>query len=315
MTKKIFVALSSFGECGEEPLNLLKRSGYFYSLNSLGRRLLQKEIIEMGKDFDGVIAGVEPYDDDVLENLPKLRCISRCGVGVDNISLPKCKEKGIAVRNTPDAVIQPVAELTLGLMLDLLKKISYHNALVKSRHWKKETGNLLAGKNVGILGLGRIGRRVAEIMLKLDAKVYGADLSPDQSWAKQKGVKIVSVGELLKVSDILSIHVSVLTDHPFQLSGKEFSMMRPGAFLVNVSRGKIVVEEALFQALSSGQLGGAALDVFSQEPYAGGLCDLPNVVLTPHIATLTHESRLQMEIEATKNLLDFFNPSSKAGRA
>ncbi len=310
MTKKIFIGLSTFGECGSDPLNLLKQSGYFYSINSLRRRLASEEIIQMGKDCEGVIAGVEPYDDDVLENLPKLRCISRCGAGMDNISIEKCKEKGIAIRNTPDVVIQPVAELTLSLILDLLKKVSYHNALLKSRLWQRQPGNLLAGKNVGILGLGRIGRKVAEMMIKLEAKVCGADLFPDQSWAKQKGIELVSIPELLKASDILSLHLSVLADHPFQLRVEEFSMMKPGSFLVNVSRGQLINEEALFNALSSGQLGGAALDVFCKEPYSGKLCDLANVILTPHIATLTQESRLQMEIEATKNLLDFFDSSS-----
>lgn len=311
MKPKIFVALSTFAQHGDEPLKVLRESGFDYSLNSLGRRLSREEVIELGKDADGIVAGVEPYDDYVLDNLPKLYCISRCGSGLDNISLKKAEEKSIKIFNTPDVVVQPVAEFTVGLILDLLKKITFHTLLLKSRKWQKESGSLLAGKKIGILGLGRIGKRVAEILSRLQAEVYGADIFPDTEWAEKTGVKIVSTEELLETVDVLSIHLSHQEDHPFQLGEKEISLMKTGAQLINVSRGQFVDEQALCRALSEGKLAGAALDVFSEEPYTGKLCEIDRVILTPHIATLTEESRLQMEVEATTKLVDFIKFQAK----
>lgn len=304
MKPKILVALSTFAEFGDAPVKLLDESGVDYSLNASGRRLIREEVIEMGKDCDGIIAGVELYDDYVLDHLPKLRCISRCGVGIDNISLEKAKEKGIVIRNTPDVVILPVVELTIGMIFDLIRKLSYHTQLLRSKQWKKKAGALLSGKKVGVLGLGKIGKRVAEVLTKLDADVYGADLFPDQQWATKNGIKIVSNELLLQECDIISIHVSILENNKFVLGKKEIESMKQGAFVINVSRGEVIDEQALYNALKSNRLGGAALDVFREEPYNGPLCELDNVVLTPHIATLTKESRFQMEVEAVKNLLD-----------
>jgi len=303
---KVLVALSTFTEYGDAPLTLLKESGLDYYLNPLGRRLVREEIVEMGKDCAGIIAGVEPYDDYVLDHLPKLRCISRCGVGIDNISLATAKEKGIVIKNTPDVVVLPVVELTMAMIFDLLRRLSYHTRLLRSKQWQKKAGNLLSGKKAGVLGLGRIGRKVAETLVKLGAEVYGADLSPDQKWADENGVKIVSNEALLRESDIISLHVSLLENDKFILGKKEIESMKEGAFLINTSRGEVIDEEALYRALKSNHLGGAALDVFQKEPYEGPLCELENVVLTPHIATLTAESRVQMEVEAVRNLIDFF---------
>ncbi len=306
MKPKIFVALSTFAEFGDAPIRLLEKSGLTFYLNPLGRRLVREEIIEMGNGCEGIIAGVEPYDDFVLENLPELRCISRCGVGIDNISLEKAKDLGITIRNTPDVVILPVVELTIAMIFDLLRRLSYHTSLLRSGKWEKQAGNLLTGKKVGVIGLGRIGKRVAETLTSLGAEVCGSDLIPDQEWAKHAEVQVISTDQLLRECDIVSIHVSVLGDHKFILGKKEIESMRKGSFVVNVSRGELVDERALFEALKSNHLAGAALDVFPKEPYDGPLCELDNIVLTPHVATFTRESRVQMEVEAVENLLRFF---------
>jgi len=305
MRKKIFIALSTFAKHGQEPLEILGQSGFDYFVNPSGRRLVEDELIQMGRDCHGVVAGVEPYKDRVLDNMPYLECISRCGVGIDNIAVGKAKEKGVTILNTPDVVVQPVAELTVAMAFDLLRKLTAHTMLLKSRRWERKTGYLLKGKKVGILGLGRIGKRVAEIMVKLNVEVYGTEISPDKTWLQKEGVHLVSCNELLKISDLLSIHLSCDTKNPFQLGEKEMQMMKKGAMVINVSRGQFIDEPALYTALKSGDLGGAALDVYEDEPYTGPLCELENVILTPHVATLTQESRLQMELEATRNLIDF----------
>ncbi len=309
MSFRIFVALSAFAQQDEAPLKLLQESGYPFKINPLGKRLSQDELIELGRDYEGVIAGLEPYNDYVLEHMPKLRCISRCGVGIDNISLPTAQQKGIVVRNTPEVVIQPVAELTVAMIFDLLRNLTVHTQLLKNKKWEKRTGGLLQGKKVGILGLGKIGKKVAEILKILEADVYGTDLVADRPWAQSFGVKVVSLEELLKTCDILSIHLSAVDHRPFQLGQKQIAMMKKGAMVVNVARGVFIDDKALYDALKEGRLAGAALDVFSEEPYAGPLCELDNVVLTPHVATLTEESRGQMEFEATKNLIDFLSQS------
>ena len=157
MKPKILVALSTFAKQGEEPLDILKTSGYEFTVNPNGKRLTAEQLVEMGQDYDGVVAGLEPYTSDVLDKMPKLRCISRCGVGIDNIDLEKAKEKGIEVRNTPNVVVQPVAELTVAMVFDLLRKLTWHTKLMNEKKWERKTGNLLQGKQVGVLGLGRIG--------------------------------------------------------------------------------------------------------------------------------------------------------------
>lgn len=304
--KSIFIALSTFAEYDETPLKILKSSGYSFSVNSLGRRLNQGEIVKLAKGAGGIIAGVEPYDGFVLEQLPGLRCISRCGVGTDNIDKDKAKELDIAIFNTPDAVVQPVAELTVAMIFDLLRKLSYHARLMRLKKWEKSAGNLLMGRKVGVIGLGRIGKRVCELLLKLDAGVFGTDISADMQWAGEKGVKVVSLNELLRLSDIVTIHVSSDKSSPFQLGEKELGLIKEGSLLINTSRGQLIDENALYNALKSGHLAAAALDVFPEEPYAGKLCELDTVVLTPHIATLTKESRAEMELEAILNLINFF---------
>lgn len=306
MKEPIFVALSKFGEFDNEPVRLLESSGHPFSVNSLGRRLTQEDLLKFAQGASGVIAGIEPYDSVVLERLKELRCISRCGVGTDSIDKNKARELGIKILNTPDVVVQPVAELTIAMIFDLLRKLSYHTGLMRLKKWEKSAGNLLMGKKVGVVGLGSIGKKVCELMLKLDTDVYGTDISADMRWAKEKGVKIISLNELLETCDIVSVHVSIEKESPLKLGKSELNAMKPGAFLVNTSRGQVVEEDALFDALKNGHLAGAGLDVFPEEPYKGKLCELDNIVLTPHVATLTKESRVQMELEAVENLINFF---------
>lgn len=297
---QVFVALSTFGEYGPEPIEVLEKHGVNYTLNPTGRRLTSEEIIKYGAGSQAIIAGVEPYTPEVLVQLPTLKCISRCGVGIDNIDLNRAKELNIKILNTPDVVIQPVAELTLGMMLDLLRKITIHTHLLRAGRWEKKSGGNLQGKRVGIIGLGRIGKRVSQLLNAFGAQVMAVDPHADQQWAKNHQVQLVGLSELLKTADIVTLHVA---DATFKLTDTEFRVMKEGALILNLSRGENIDEQALYEHLQSGHLGGAGLDVFSKEPYTGPLRDLDNVVLTPHLATLTRESRVEMETQAVKNLL------------
>ena len=306
---KIFVALSSFSQFGNEPIDILNQSKIEYSINPLGRRLIEEEIIEMGSNSTGIIAGVEPYSAQVLELLPRLNCISRAGVGMDNIHLGYAEEHGITIKNTPDVVIQPVVELTFAMIFDLLRRTTDHTIILKSKEWRKVPGNNLTGKTIGIIGAGRIGRAVAETLIKFNVKVVVHDIHPEEEWAQANGVQFVGLTELLKNVDIISIHVEPSVTDAFLLGKKEIQKMKKGVLIINTARGSFIDEIALCEGLNSGHVGGAGMDVFPAEPYKGNLIDCDNVLLTPHVATLTKESRLEMEIEATLNLLGYFNSS------
>jgi D-3-phosphoglycerate dehydrogenase len=224
---------------------------------------------------------------------------------LDNIDLAAAQQKGIKIFNTPDVVIQPVAELTVTLILDLLRQVNRQAEAMRQGRWERSMGRQLQGKTVGIIGLGRIGRRAAEMLSLLEAKVIGYDLSPDAAWAKVKSVQLVSLEEVLAQADILTLHLSKAA-HSFCLDAKRLSRLKKGALLVNTSRGEFVDEQALEAVLKNGHLGAAALDVFGQEPYRGPLAQLSNVILTPHIATFTEESRTAMEMQASQSIVDFF---------
>jgi len=306
MKEKIFVALSTFAEYGSQPLDLLKESKIEFTVNPLGRRLVEEEVIEMGSESTGIIAGVEPYNERVLKHMQDLRCISRAGVGIDSIDLDCAKANNIEIRNTPNVVIRPVVELTIAMIFDLLRKTTFFTNLLKAKQWKKAAGNLLFGKTVGIIGAGRIGKAVCEMLKKLGANVIAYDIEPDDNWAKNNDVKFVNFEELLANADIISLHASPKMKTTSLISETEIKLMKGGVMIINTGRGSFIDEEALYEGLSSGQIGSVGLDVFPEEPYNGKLIEFDNVVLTPHIATLTKESRLEMEIEATQNLLEFF---------
>ena len=301
---RVFISTSTFAEYDKLPLKLLNDAGMNVLLNPYRRKLTQDECLSLYKDIDGLIAGTETLTAEVLKSAKKLKVISRCGVGVDNIDMNIAKKLGISVFTTPDAPTQAVAELTMGLMLDLLRRISRQDHLIRSGVWQKNVGSLLSGKTLGILGLGRIGKRVVELTLPFDLKYIAWDISPDQQFADKYKVRFMELGELLKKSDIVTIHLP----YTFELKGiigeRELSLMKRDAFLLNTARGELVDEVALYNALKEKRIAGTALDVFEQEPYTGPLAKLDNVILTPHIGSYAIESRVDMEVQAVKNLIE-----------
>ena len=300
---KILTSPSSFGEVGLEPLTILNQNKFEIINNPFGRKLTEAEVIDLAKDCIGIIAGVEPITASVMDALPNLKCISRVGVGMDNVDLEYAKQKGIAVLNTPDGPTRAVAELTVAMTMSLLRRIPQAHTNLKSKIWKKETGNLLFGKTIGVIGLGRIGRLVAELFRGLGNPVIGFDITPDLKWAKEKGVELANFETVLKQADIITFHVPGNKDKSPVIGEKEFGQIKNGAFLINIARGGVIDEQALYNALKANKLSGAALDVFSNEPYEGNLCELDNVVLTPHIGSYAAEGKLLMEIDAVKNLV------------
>jgi D-3-phosphoglycerate dehydrogenase / 2-oxoglutarate reductase len=222
---------------------------------------------------------------------------------MDTVDIQFANERGIVVVNTPDGPTRAVAELTLGMTLSILRRIPQADSAIKKRTWEKQTGNLLFGKTIGVIGLGRIGRMVSEMFRALGNDVIGYDLFPDETWAKKHSVNLAEMEAVLAKADIVSIHTPAPLNSKPIISSSEFNLMKKGAFLINISRGNVVDEQALHQKLDSNYLAGAAIDVFSKEPYKGPLCDLDNVILTPHIGSYAAEGKLQMEIDAVNNLI------------
>lgn len=269
--------------------------------NPFKRKLSEEELISLVKKYkpDALIAGLEPITRNVLKQASSLRIISRCGVGLDNVDLAAAKEMGIRVYNTPDAPVQPVAELTVAMIFALVRNILKADSNVKKGKWEKTNSLLLSELTIGIIGCGRIGTRVASLLDRTGCNLIGYDIIevPGNFFSK------TTFNTILTKSDIISLHIP-LTPQNYHIIGRdEISKMKYGAILINTSRGGLIEESALFEFLKNGHLGGAGLDVFEEEPYNGPLCGLDNVILTPHTGSTAGGSRLRMEEESVENLI------------
>ena len=200
---KIVITTSSFATYDRSPLDELKKNQIEYTINPYGRKLTSSEVINLAKDADGLVAGTEPLNEDVLQNLPELKVISRCGAGLDNVDLEKAKELNIKVYSTPYGPTLAVAELTLGLMLDLLRKITAMDRELRTGMWKKQMGSLLTGKKVGIWGFGRIGQKVADLLAPLGVEIAYYDIRTVEG-----AISLKSKNELLSWADIITLHCS-----------------------------------------------------------------------------------------------------------
>ncbi|GAB6094257.1 phosphoglycerate dehydrogenase [Desulfatiferula olefinivorans] len=299
--KTILVTTSSFGKEQLAPIGTLESGAYRIVENPFGRKLSEDEVSGLIGQYApvGMIAGVEPLNRRVLEKAAGLKIISRCGIGLDSVDLDAARELGIAVTNTPDAPTVPVAELTIGLMLSLLRKIHLSDRGIRNRRWERPMGGLLQGKTVGIVGCGRIGTYVGALLTGFGCRMLGSDPGLD----RHDGLTLVSLDALLKESDIVSLHLPYSPSVHHIMNRERLLSMKQGALLVNASRGGLVDEEALFFCLKQEHLAGAAIDCFEHEPYQGPLADRDDVVLTGHIGSYAKEGREIMERQAVENLV------------
>jgi D-3-phosphoglycerate dehydrogenase len=311
VSPKIAITTSSFGKDSREPVEALKAAGFALVFNPHGRKLTKPETVELLRDTDGLIAGTEALDKEVLSQLPNLKVISRVGTAMDNVDLAYAKERGIPVYNTPDGPTNGVAELALGGLLSLLRRIPQSDASVRRGEFAKPMGRLLRGKTVAVIGLGRIGKALVRLMQPFDVTVIAVDPVRDESFAARYAVRYVHLEEALLEADVVSLHLSGSTKIPL-LGTAELAKMKPGALILNAARGGWIDEAALYEALTSGRLGGAFLDVFAAEPYKGPLAELDNVVLTAHIGSYALECRIGMEADAARKVIEYFN-KEKAG--
>ena len=247
-----------------------------------------------------IVRSATNADAALLSHGKKLKIVARAGVGLDNVDAAECKKRGIKVINTPGASSNAVAELALAMMFAISRKISKADGSMKNKAWlKKElTGTEIEGKTLGVVGLGRIGS-----MLALKARGLGMKIIYYDPHAPVSGMgKSVSLEELFASSDFISLHVPLIPETKNMVNAVEIAKMKKNAVIVNTARGGLVDEEALYAALKEGRIGGAALDVYPQEPYSGKLCELDNVLLTPHIAGSTKEAQMRIGHELVEKL-------------
>ncbi len=298
---EIVISTSSFDIDDNPAIARLEAAGLEIVLNPFGRKLTEEEIGTLLTDsVVGLLAGVEPLTDDVLSSSPALRVISRCGVGVDNIDQGAARERNILIYSTPGAPVDAVVEMTLGLMLATLRQIPAADRALRNGKWPRHKGVLLKSSVVGILGLGRIGFRVAELCARTGARVIGHDPVVRQT---PEAVEWVDLDTLVSEAGLISLHIPYNDATHHLVDSTMLGRMKRGCILVNTARGGLIDETALVRALESGQIGAAGIDVFETEPYRGPLRRFEQVVLTPHLASSAVESRREMELEAAENLV------------
>ena len=300
----IAVSTSSFGRHDPRPLERLRDAGYEVRLNPHGRRLERTETMELLRGVVGLIAGTETMDREILTAARDLKAIARCGSGLDNLDRDAAADRGIAICSTPEPPAEAVAELTLAGILDLLRRLAAADRDLRQGEWRKPMGRLLRGRTIGLVGLGRVGKRLVELLTPFACRILATDPVPDEWFAEHHGIRYVELERLLAEADVVTLHLPPPAGGGHLLDGERLALIKPEAILINTARGGLVDEAALYDLLVAGKLGGAYLDVFADEPYSGPLRELPQVLLSPHIGSYAVETRVRMENEAAELLLE-----------
>jgi D-3-phosphoglycerate dehydrogenase len=301
---KILVTARSFRSTPGRHKELLEQSGHEVVESPVDRPLKEAEMVELIGDVDGAILGLDNVTATVIEAGGELKVLSRYGVGVDRVDLEAATAAGVVVTNTPGTNHIAVAELTLGLMLSLARRIPQHNKSVKEGSWARVRGTELADKTLGIIGLGWISKEVIRRAYAFDMRIVVQTGYPDKELADRYRVEYVPLEGLLEEADFVSLHCAVTPERCDLIGEKELHAMKPSSYLVNTARGELVDEDALLRALQEGWIAGAAMDAFKEEPAtASPLVKLENFIATPHLGATTYESIIRMGTLAVENTL------------
>ena len=296
----------------------LSKRPFRVTLNSEGKRFEGASLAEYLEDADAAIIGLERMDEALLARCPRLRAIAKFGVGLDNVDLDACRQRGVYVGWTPGINRRTVAEVTLGFMIGMAHNMFFTTHLLKQGTWHKEGGTEVTGKTVGIIGLGHIGKELVEVLRPFRCSVLANDILDLSAFARTAGVRLTSKEEIFRAADFVTLHVPLTEATHHLINEQTLSLFRPEACLINTSRGKVVEQGALKKALQAKQLRMAALDVFELEPPPDlEFLQLPNLVCTPHIAGTPIEAVLALGRSAIEHLEGFFARAAKdsAGNA
>lgn len=298
---RVLVTTVPFAQHNRLPLELLESLGTGYSVNPIGRRLKEDELAELAADAEILIAGTEPITARVMNAARRLKLISRVGIGLDSVDLVAARERGIKVSYTPEAPAPAVAELTIGLMLSLLRHTHEANLAMHQGKWHRFMGRRIPEVTIGVIGTGRIGSRVLRRLVPFGSpRILVNDLRPEANLVPELDLEWVTKDAIYQEADVISLHLPMTTHTRNMISAHHLRAMKPDALLINTSRGGIVNEDDLFTVLQEGHLGGAAIDVFDDEPYAGRLSEVSRCLLTSHMGSMSVDCRTRMEIEATE---------------
>ena len=305
---KILITPRSFRESGEAPLELLRGRGFEIVENTTGKTLDEAQMCALCADVDGLLVGIDPVTRRVLDSAPRLRAISKYGAGLDNVDLAAAAERGVQVRAAVGTNARSVAELAVGLMFAMARHLVPSGATTKTGGWGRTRGVELQGRTLGILGLGSIGREVAKMArgIGMDVLAYDPVVDPSSPFLAEHGVRLADRADVIRAADFLTLHLPLLDTTRGMMDAATLATMKPTAVLINTSRGELVDETALLDALTGKRLGGAASDVFSKEPPSADhpLLKLDNFVLTPHIGAYTQEANRRMAEVSAANLAE-----------
>ena len=303
---KVLITTVPFGKNNRFPLDLLENAGIEYLVNPHNKKLTENQLSELIGDFEVLIAGTEQITDKVMSQAPKLKLISRVGIGLDSVDLNAAKKRGIKISYTPDAPAPAVAELTLSMILTLLRSVHVSNLQMHHGNWERIFGRRLTDVTVGIIGVGRIGTHLLRCMSGFGKiNILANDIMPNNKLNRDFNLEWVTKDQIYKESDIISLHLPLTSLTRNMICREQLLQMKKGAFVINTSRGGIINEDDLHKAMEEGHLGGAAIDVFENEPYTGKLIEIDRCLLTAHMGSMSIDCRSQMEIEATEEAVRF----------
>lgn len=273
--------------------------------NPAGKPLTEDELIPLIKDCDGYIAGLDFITKKVIDAARSLKVISRYGAGVDRVDIEAAKAKNIPVCNTPGANAQAVADLTVALILCAARKVPMLDRKTREGQWIRSTGIELYGKILGILGLGAVGKGVARRAQGFSMRVLAYDPYINKEYAGENNIEISGFDGVIRNADVICLHLPLTNETRHIISAEVMGRMKKGTILINTARGGLIDEQAAYEHLKSGQLGGLGLDAYEEEPPAASpLFELDNVVLTPHTASHTAEATANMAAMSVQNLID-----------
>jgi D-3-phosphoglycerate dehydrogenase / 2-oxoglutarate reductase len=311
---KVLITTVPFGEKNREPLNALESHNIEYLINPLNKKLTEDELLSLVADFDVIIAGTEQISDRIMEKASNLKMISRVGIGLDSVDLLAAEKRNIKISYTPDAPAPAVAELTVGMMLTLLRSVHVSNSQMHLGEWYRFFGRRLSEVTIGIIGIGRIGQGVLEHLKGFkNPRILVNDTSVKDDIGNKFNVEWSSKEEIYKQSDIVSLHLPLTGKTKDMIQKKHLLSMKTDAIIINTSRGGIINESDLYEVMQSGHLSGAAIDVFDNEPYSGDLKKIERCLLTAHMGSMSVDCRTRMEIEATEEAIRFLTGKALTG--